>query len=123
MGKQLAFIIEDDPILAELFAIALRSDFETQIAYDGPSALNKLTEIIPAIIILDLHLPRISGKDILKQIKRDERLSRSRIIITTADGAMVEELRDDVDIVLLKPISITQLNQLANRLCLDRINP
>lgn len=120
MSKQLALIIEDEPRLAEIFSLALSNDFETQIAYDGLTALNKLAEIVPAVIILDLHLPHISGKDLLKQIKADERLSQSRIIIATADAFMVDELREEVDIVLLKPISVTQLNQLANRLCLDR---
>lgn len=121
MRKHFALIIEDEPRLAELFSMALRTDFETHIAYDGPSALIKLATMIPAIIILDLHLPGLSGKDILKQIKADERLNQSRIIITTADGGIVDDLREEVDIVLLKPISIMQLNQLANRLCLNRL--
>lgn len=119
MRKQLALIIEDEPKLAEIFSLALSKDFEVQVAYDGQSGLDRLAEIVPAVIVLDLHLPRISGKTILKQIKADERLSQCRIIIATADAFMVDELREDVDIVLLKPISVSQLNQLANRLCLD----
>ncbi|HRV90669.1 MAG TPA: response regulator [Anaerolineae bacterium] len=121
MRKPLALIVEDEPRLADLFSMALSPDFDTQIAYDGQIALNKIAEMTPEIIILDLHLPGISGKDILRQIKADERLSQSRIIITTADGVVSEELREEVDIVLLKPLSMTQLKQLANRLCLNRL--
>lgn len=117
--ERLALIIEDEPKLADIFSLALMPDFEVKVVNDGQSALNILADIAPAIILLDLHLPRVSGTDILRHIKADERLKQSRIIITTADALMAEDLRDDVDIVLLKPISVNQLNQLANRLCID----
>ncbi|MCB0196531.1 MAG: response regulator [Anaerolineae bacterium] len=117
--ERLALIIEDEPKLADIFSLALMPDFEVKVVNDGQSALNILADIAPAIILLDLHLPRVSGTDILRHIKADERLKQSRIIITTADALMAEDLRDQADIVLLKPISVNQLNQLANRLCID----
>ena len=117
--ERLALIIEDEPKLAEIFSLALASDFEVQVVNDGQSALHILADIVPAVILLDLHLPYVSGSDVLRRIKADERLKQSRIIITTADALTAEELRDQVDIVLLKPISVNQLNQLANRLCLS----
>lgn len=119
MINRLALIIEDEPKLAEIFSLALRKDFEIQVVNDGQSALDRLAEIIPAIILLDLHLPQVSGEDILRHIKADERLSQSRVIVTTADALMAEGLRDEADIILLKPISVSQLSDLANRLCLD----
>ena len=117
--ERLALIIEDEPKLADIFSLALMPDFEVKVVNDGQSALNILADIAPVVILLDLHLPRVSGTDVLRHIKADERLKQSRIIITTADALMAEDLRDDVDIVLLKPISVNQLNQLANRLCID----
>jgi CheY-like chemotaxis protein len=68
------------------------------------------------IIVLDLHLPHVSGKEILKQIQADERLKNTRVIVATADARTGEMLHKTADLVLLKPVSINQLIGLANRL-------
>lgn len=117
MTNSLALIIEDDPKLAHIFSLALQSvQFETEIIQDGEDALNRLAEITPAVVVLDLHLPRVSGRDILRQIRADERLAKTRIMIATADALMAEKLRGEADLVLLKPISVGQLRDLAQRL-------
>jgi two-component system cell cycle response regulator DivK len=117
MANPLAFIIEDDQRLATIFANALQmAEFETEIIQDGKSALDRLAAAIPAIVVLDLHLPHISGRDILRQIRKDERLAKTRVILATADPLMAESLRGDADLVLLKPISFGQLRDLASRL-------
>jgi len=117
MTKPLALIIEDDRKLADIFSLALRSaEFETEVVHDGAQALTRLAAVVPAIIILDMHLPHISGKQILGQIQADERFARTRVIITTADALIAEDLQDDTDLVLLKPVSVTQLRDMASRL-------
>jgi CheY-like chemotaxis protein len=65
---------------------------------------------------LDLHLPGASGRKILDHIKSDKRFTKTRIILTTSDECQAEELRDLVDIVLLKPINPSQLRELASRM-------
>ena len=63
--KPLALVIEDDQKQATVFAQALRmAEYETEIIRDGQEALTRLGEVIPALVVLDLHLPKISGKDI-----------------------------------------------------------
>jgi len=117
MNHVQALIIEDDPKLAAIFAEALRAaEYEIDIAQDGQVALGRLAEMIPAIVILDLHLPHLSGKDILYHIRADERFTRTRVMLTTADPLMAETLRTEADLVLLKPISFSQLRDLAARL-------
>jgi len=63
-----------------------------------------------------MHLPHVSGKQILGQIQADERFAQTRVIIATADALIAEDLRDDTDLVLLKPVSVTQLRDMASRL-------
>lgn len=117
MTKPLALIVEDDRKLAEIFSLAIDSaDFETEIVHDGSEALTRLAAIVPALVLLDLHLPNVSGRQILREIQADQRLAQTRVIITTADALMAEELRSLTDLVLLKPISITQLRDMAVRL-------
>ena len=116
--SELALIIEDDEDLADIFAEALRgAGFEVEHAYDGRSAQERLKSgEVPYIILLDMHLPHISGGDLLASIKQDERFAKTQIIITSADARMSEMYRDQVDFVLIKPISFVQLRDLTARL-------
>ncbi len=115
--KPLALIVEDDQKQATVFAQALRmAEFETEIIRDGIQALTRLDTVAPAMVVLDLHLPHVSGRDILQHIRADERLKNIRVILATADPHMAESLRSDADLVLLKPISFSQLRDLAKRL-------
>lgn len=116
--SELALIIEDDADLADIFAEALRSvGFEVDHAADGKIAQGKIrSEVVPYLILLDMHLPHISGADLLTEMKADKRFSDTTIIITTADARMGETYRDQVDFVLVKPISFVQLRDLTARL-------
>ena len=115
--QPLALIIEDDPKLSIIFAQALQqAEFETNVVEDGNTALVRLAETVPAAVVLDLHLPDVSGDKILRQIRADKRLAKTRVILATADALMAQSLRKDSDLVLLKPISFNQLRDLASRL-------
>lgn len=116
MTKPLAFIVEDDPQLSQIFTLTLSETFETESITDGAQALVRLSEIVPHLVVLDINLPGASGAKILHSIRADERFHATRVILATADSRQANELQDKADIVLLKPISITQLRELANRL-------
>ena len=116
MTNPLALIIEDDEKLSTIFVQALKlAEFETEVVQDGNKALKRLIEIIPALVILDLHLPGVSGKDILRQIRGDNRLKETKIILASADATMAQDLEKEADLVLIKPISFIQLRDLASR--------
>lgn len=112
-----ALIIEDDPSLATLFAETLKlAEFETEVVREGQGALTRLAETTPDVVVLDLHLPEVSGKDILKRIRADARLAKTRVMIVTADAGLADLLREEADLALLKPVSVKQLRDLAARL-------
>jgi two-component system cell cycle response regulator DivK len=114
----LALIIEDDEDLANIFAEALRGvGFEVEHAADGQVARERLRNgAVPYIILLDMHLPHVSGADLLADLKSDDRFNETTIIITTADARMGETYGDMADFVLIKPISFVQLRDLTSRL-------
>lgn len=117
--NELALIIEDDEDLAEIFIQALRGvGFEVEHVADGQKAQERLMNGIPPfLILLDMHLPHVSGGDLLTNIiKPDERFEKTLVIITTADARMGEAYGDQVDFVLIKPISFVQLRDLTARL-------
>jgi len=116
MTKPFAFIVEDDPKLSEIFSISLRINCILETCADGNEALERLKTITPDIVVLDLNLPGASGTDILAAIRADQRLTKTRVILTTADERQAELLTDSADIVLLKPVSPGQLREIAQRL-------
>jgi DNA-binding response OmpR family regulator len=116
MTKPLVFIVEDDPHLSQIFTLTLSESFETEVITDGTQALKRLLEVVPHLVVLDINLPGASGAQILNSIRADRRLDSTRVILATANPRQADELRDKADIVLLKPISITQLRDFAERL-------
>ncbi|MBN1311447.1 MAG: response regulator [Anaerolineae bacterium] len=114
--KNFAFVIEDDEDQAYVFDSALRmAGFDAETITDGTTAQKRIAEEVPQIIILDLHLPGIRGDQLLQQIRSDDRLENTQVIVTTADAALAESLEDEAALVLLKPVSFTQLSTLAAR--------
>ena len=114
----LALIVEDEEDLADIFAEALRRvGFEVEHIADGQVAKERLaSEPVPYLILLDMHLPHVSGADLLLDVKNDLRFENTTIIITTADARMGQTYDEMADFVLIKPISFVQLRDLANRL-------
>lgn len=115
----LAIIIEDDEDLASIFAEALRGvGFEVEHIADGKIAQDRLKNGAPPfLILLDMHIPHISGADLLTNIiKKEEHLAKTMVIVTTADARMGESFSDMADFVMIKPISFVQLRDLTSRL-------
>jgi CheY-like chemotaxis protein len=121
MTNQLALIIEDEPYASEIFSKALqKAGFETEAILDGGLALTRLAAAVPAVIVLDINLPSVSGGDILQFVRADPRLAKIHVIITTAGPHLLSDaIRKNADLILVKPVSYNQLRDLAIRLYSD----
>ena len=116
MRDRSALIIEDNRDLAIIFSQALQAaGFVTAIIEDGQQALSRLEIVAPDLVVLDLHIPTVSGVDVLRRIRADVRLAETRVIVATADSSVTKGLREQADLVLIKPVSFTQLRDLAAR--------
>jgi two-component system cell cycle response regulator DivK len=116
-AELIAMVIEDDPQQADIFTQAMKmAGFEVETVLDGQKALDRLAEITPQVVVLDLNLPHVSGDKILSHIRQDERLAGSRVIIATANPRIADQMQDESDMMLIKPISFTQLRDLAERI-------
>src|SRR5687768_1531860 len=117
MEKNFALVIEDDADLSDIFSKALQTaGFEVEAIRDGRVAEQRLQEIVPNVIVIDLHLPHVDGVTLLKQINENERFEETRVIITTADNVQAEIYRNLATIVMVKPISFGQLRDISARL-------
>jgi len=120
MSKKHTLVVEDEPDLAAIFARALEmGGFTIDIAPNGKRALEIMTERVPDVVILDLHLPDIDGLEILYRIRADERLSKTKVIVASADAQLVQLAEEKADLILIKPVSVSQLKDLALRMNID----
>jgi len=101
---------------AFIFANTLQeAGFESEIVRTGDEALTRLAGPALAVVVLDLELPRVSGVEILRQIRADARLAETHVIVATAFPDMAVGLEEKADLVLIKPVSYGQLRDLAKR--------
>lgn len=83
-GRRKVLVVEDDKALAAMYRSALRfSGFDVALSTDGVSALHFLEQTVPDVVVLDLHLPRLHGEAILKEIHSREALRHVPVIIVT----------------------------------------
>ncbi len=110
-------IVEDDADQAHIFAESVRLAKATPVvAQDGAQARARLQEFVPSAVILDLHLPGVSGLELLRQIRSEARLAGTPVIVTSADARAAAALHDQADFVFVKPVGFKQLSQLVMRL-------
>lgn len=114
--QPIALIIEDNADQNLVFTMALKkAGYATESIYNGTDAQQRLKEVIPHVVVLDLHMPDIDGNVILAQIRSDRRLTKVNVILATVDAAFADALESQADLVLLKPVSFSQLSGLADR--------
>lgn len=78
-------LIEDDITLRDLYTARFSIDgFTIEVATDGEAGLAKAQEIIPDVILLDLRIPKLSGFEVLRQLKQDDKTKQIPVIILTA---------------------------------------
>src|SRR5207244_3145295 len=81
-GKRKALIVDDDEELVELIRDHLESDgrFEVRVASNGFDAGMMVKEYHPDVVVLDVMLPDINGKEVCQRIRNDPSLSDERIV-------------------------------------------
>ena len=78
-------VVDDEPdVLDTIAQILVTNGYKTIEAKDGQECLAKLREEIPDIVLLDIMMPGLNTKEILRAIEKDHRLSGVKIIFLTA---------------------------------------
>jgi DNA-binding response OmpR family regulator len=80
------FIAEDDPLMSRMYERAFKmGGHDLTLAVDGEDALNQLEKLDPkpSVIMLDVMMPKMSGFDVLRKIKADEKLKSIPVILLT----------------------------------------
>ena len=116
MANPYALVVEDEPLVAELFKRALQdAGYQAEIMDNGHKAQAQLVFSNPEIVLLDMNLPSISGSVLLRQIRAQRRLSGTHVVVVTGDKESAKLLAGEADQVLVKPVGYEQVREVAER--------
>lgn len=117
MTTPLVFVVEDDPMLGLLFEAVMQGmGLDTRLIRDGRLASQHLAKEVPDMVTLDLHMPYVSGLEILTHIRGDSRLDKTKVAMITADAIRVREAGGKADLILIKPIGYFDLVDIVTKL-------
>ncbi len=112
-----ALVVEDDRDVAHIFSQALQdAGYQTEVVATGHKAQARLAFNNPDLIVLELHLPQISGEVVLRQLRGQRRLHRAHVVVATGDAQAAQGYGEFADQVLVKPVGYEQVRQLAESL-------
>ncbi|HEX7066805.1 MAG TPA: response regulator [Candidatus Limnocylindria bacterium] len=111
-------IVEDDADLRSVETEVLGAEgFDVRAAADGIEALEAIeTAGTPALILLDLRMPRLNGWDLVARLRSDERLQHVPLVVVAAHYAIAQEAATiGARAWLHKPVSIDHLVSVVRR--------
>ena len=110
-------IVEDNPMNMRLIEMILKSDDYVLLkATDGEEALAIAAIDHPDLVLMDIRLPRLSGLEVARKLKKNTQLSHIPIIALTAHamkGDMEKAMEAGCDSYVSKPIDTRQLPKLV----------
>lgn len=109
-NKLKILIVDDDENIAELISLYLIKEcFDTQIVYDGESALSSIKNYQPNLMLLDVMLPGIDGYEVLREVRKSSNLP---IIMLSAKGEIFDKvlgLELGADDYIMKPFDSKEM--------------
>ena len=106
-------VVDDDAKIVRLVRTYLERDgFMVVTASDGPAALAAIERHAPALVVLDLMLPGLDGRAVIRAVRRDEEAGRTLILVLSARSSTLDRiagLEDGADDYLPKPFSPAEL--------------
>lgn len=116
MAARYALVIEDDPLVAELFQRALQdAGYQAEIMENGHKAQAQLVFTTPDLVVVDIHLPSLSGGILLRQVRGQQRFWHTRIIVVSGDAEAAKEFEPLADEVVVKPVRYEEIRRLAEQ--------
>jgi two-component system, OmpR family, alkaline phosphatase synthesis response regulator PhoP len=106
-------VVDDDAKIVRLVRTYLERDgFSVVTAGDGPAALDAIERHRPSLVVLDLMLPELDGRAVIRAVRSDDEGAATPILVLSARGSTLDRiagLEDGADDYLPKPFSPAEL--------------
>jgi DNA-binding response OmpR family regulator len=106
-------VVDDDAKIVRLVRTYLERDgFSVVTAADGPAALDAIERHRPALVVLDLMLPELDGRAVIRAVRSDDASAATPILVLSARGSTIDRIagfEDGADDYLPKPFSPAEL--------------
>ncbi|MBN1595087.1 response regulator [candidate division FCPU426 bacterium] len=123
-SKQI-LIVDDEKDIVNMIAYKLQAEgYRVFTAYDGLDALEKVAEIKPDLIILDIMMPKVDGWVVCHTVKGNLATKNTRVIILTAKAQFMAKIKGlyilQADVYMSKPFDLGELSEnIVKLLCLE----
>ncbi|MEU4510556.1 response regulator [Nonomuraea bangladeshensis] len=118
LGKVL--VVDDDEVIRQLIAVNLNLEgFEVETATDGQDCLDRVRDVKPDVITLDVMMPRLDGWSTAEKLRAEPDTSHIRVVLVTAraqDDDRRRGLGIGVDAYLTKPFDPAELIEVVREL-------
>lgn len=113
-------VVEDDEVIRQLITLNLELEgFEVATAIDGQDALEKISEIDPLVVTLDVMMPRLDGWETAARLRANPATAHVRLLLLSARAQQSDVRRGaaiGVDAYLTKPFDPSELVATVRRL-------
>lgn len=120
MSVKTVLIVDDDPFIRKLIATTLEdvAGFDLRQAADGQEAVELAADLAPAVVFLDVNMPRLDGISACRRLRALPQAATATIVMLTAAGpdAEADARAAGADLFLTKPFSPLDLLRLVDQL-------
>ena len=113
-------VVDDDDVIRQLISVNLELEgFDVVTAFDGQDCLDKVKEVQPAVITLDIMMPRLDGWEAASRLRADPETAGIKVVLLSARAQEADLQRGDrigVDAYLTKPFDPDELIATVRRL-------
>ena len=82
--KKVIVVVDDDPTVIELYKrMFARKGLEVLVARDGEKGLQMIKDNKPDFVVLDIRMPKLDGLEVLKNVRKDEKVKDTPVLILT----------------------------------------
>jgi twitching motility two-component system response regulator PilG len=93
-SRRTVMVVDDSPTIRKILGLTLeRAGYDVVAEPDGESALARLTDTKPDLILLDIAMPKLDGYEVCKQIKQNPRIADVPVVMLSGKGALFDKVK------------------------------
>ena len=119
-GLGRVLVVDDDEVIRRLIAVNLQLEgFEVETAVDGQDCLDRVTDIAPDVITLDVMMPRLDGWETAVRLRRSPDTAHIKVVLITARAQEDDKARGarvGADAYLTKPFDPNEMIRVVREL-------